>query len=72
MEKQTPFSARLWWEGSRGPQAHGVKQFQTGMSVCFSLERRLQSPEALGFSSLNILFWKVQCEKVKEMKMALG
>lgn len=42
------------------------------MSVWFSLGQRLRSPKALAFSSLNILFWKVQCEKVKEMKMALG
>lgn len=56
MEKQTLFSARLWWEGSCGPHARRVKQFQTGMSVCFSLERRLKTPKALGFSALNILF----------------
>ena len=56
IEKQTLFSARLWREGSCGPQARRVKQFQTGMSVCFSLERRLKTPKALGFSALNILF----------------
>lgn len=72
MEQQTLFSARLWREGSRGPQARRVKQFQTGMSVCFSLERRLKTPKALGFSSLNILFWKVQCEKAEEMRRSLG
>lgn len=71
MEKQTLFSARLWREGSRGPQALRVKQFQIGMSVCFSLERRLKTPKALGFSSHNILFWKVQCEKVEEMRKIL-
>lgn len=53
------------------PQPTGsrrVKQFQTGMSVCFSLERRLKTPKALGFSSLNILFGKCSREKVEEMK----
>lgn len=68
MEKQTLFSACLWREGSRGPRARRVKQFQTRMSVCFSLERRRKTPKALGFSSLNILFWKVPCEEVEEMK----
>ena len=71
MEKQTLFSARLWREGSRGPQARRVKQFQIGMSVCFSQERRLKTPKALGCSSHNILFWKVQCEKVEEMRKIL-
>ena len=59
LEKQTLFSAHLWQEGSRGPQARGVKQFQTGTRVCFSLEQRLKTPKALGSSCLNILFWKV-------------
>lgn len=59
MEKQTLFSAHRWWEGSRGPQACRVEQFQAGMSVCFSLEQRLKPPKALDFSRLNILFWKV-------------
>ena len=68
MEKQTLFSACLWWEGSRGPRARRVKQFQTRMSVCFSLERRRKTPKALGFSTLNILFWKVPCKEVEEMK----
>ena len=71
MEKQTLFSACLWREGSRGPWARRVKQFQTRMSVCFSLERRQKTPKALGFSTLNILFWKVQCEEVEEMKKRL-
>ena len=71
MEKQTLFSACLWREGSRGPRARRVKQFQTRMSVCFSLERRRKTPKALGFSSLNILFWKVPYEEVEEMKKRL-
>ena len=71
MEKQTLFSACLWREGSRGPRARRVKQFQTRMSVCFSLEQRRKTPKALGFSSLNILFWKVPYEEVEEMKKRL-
>lgn len=71
MEKQTLFSACLWREGSCGPRAHRVKQFQTRMSVCFSLERRRKTPKALDFSTLNILFWKVPCEEVEEMKKRL-
>lgn len=71
MEKQTLFSACLWREGSCGPRAHRLKQFQTRMSVCFSLERRRKTPKALDFSTLNILFWKVPCEEVEEMKKRL-
>lgn len=72
IEKQTLFSAGLWREGSCGPQARRVKQFQTGMSVCFSLEQRVKTPKALGFSSLNILFEKCSCERVEEMKTVLN
>lgn len=40
-KKQSVFSVHLWSEDNTGPEAHVVKQFQSWLSTCFSLEHRL-------------------------------